>query len=241
MKHAVHRLSRYLGYTARHGPVPSQVVCVGVQEPEEHVQRSVHSMHAATMEDDWFARNMPGNIRTAEPAPNDAVPQFPLDALYTQQQQQHNNTNNRSTGFDIQQLMRLNQGGPSSPAPVQTDSPTQMLLRLLGLIPQNPAAGDLPANLPGVLDTNPAFKRPGLTVDSVDFNNGQLQNIQELLRSQPNGLQAPQAQTSGMQVSAAEVAFLQQAGGNLEMSNCVLPRREGCKACSEFLFFVQGT
>ena len=163
------------------------------------------------MEDEWFARNMPGNIRTAEPAPNEAVPQFPLDALYPQQ---HNNTNNRA--FDIQQLMRLNQNSPTSPAlNSSSDSPTHMLLRLLGLIPGNPGGGDLPAGLPGVLDTTPTFKRQGLTVDNIDLSNGQLQNIQELLRTQQsNGLQGPQ-HSAALQVSAAEAAYLH--GNSLEM------------------------
>lgn len=174
----------------------------------------LQSMDATTMEDEWFARNMPGNIRTAEPAANEAVPQFALDALYPQQ---HNNTNNRT--FDIQQLMRLNQNSPTSPVlNGSSDSPTHMLLRLLGLIPGNPASGDLPAGLPGVLDTTPMYKRQGLTVDNIDLSDGQLQNIQELLRNnQPNGLHVPQAHGSGLQVSTAEAAYLQHAGNSLEI------------------------
>lgn len=170
------------------------------------------------MEDEWFARNMPGNIRTAEPAANEAVPQFPLDALYPQQ---HNNTNNRT--FDIQQLMRLNQNSPTSPAlNSSSDSPTHMLLRLLGLIPGNPAGGDLPAGLPGVLDTTPTFKRQGLTVDNIDLSNGQLQNIQELLRNrQANGLPVPQPHSGAIQGSAAEAAYLN--GNSLDMPERTLP------------------
>jgi hypothetical protein len=175
-------------------------------------------MDAAIMEDEWFARNMPGNIRTAEPAANDAVPQFNLDALCPPQ---HNNTNNQT--FDIHALMRLNQNSPTSPAlNSSSDSPTQMLLRLLGLIPGNPAGGDLPAGLPGVLDTTPTYRRHDLTVDNIDLSNGQLQNIHELLRNQqPNNLQIPQPRSSGHQVSTAESNFLQH-GNNLEMPVCAL-------------------
>lgn len=204
---------------ARHIVAVSQSSLMRAGEQKNQLLCFRQRMNATTMEDEWFARNMPGNIRTAEPAANDAVPQFPLDALYPQQ---HNNTNNRT--FDIQQLMRLNQNSPTSPAlNSSSDSPTHMLLRLLGLIPGNPAGGDLPAGLPGVLDTAQTFKRQGLSVDNIDLSNGQLQNIQELLRNQqPNSLQLPQ-QSAALQVSAAEASYLQHAGHHLEMPDCEPP------------------